>query len=160
MAEAIDDFAPGVALKWPNDILLSGNKLGGILIETEIACDRVDFSVVGIGINIASKPDETRYPATCLADHGATCSRDQLAQAIAAAFANRADQWLGEGFAAIRADWMKRAWNLGAPIAIETDSANLTGKFGGIDEGGALLVATDGGEQRVISGTLSYGQVA
>ena len=155
-ADAIASFAPKVALKWPNDILLGGDKVGGILIENEISCDRALWSVVGIGINIASKPNDTRYPATCLADHGAICSRDELAEAIATAFVERCDQWLGQGFAAIRADWMQRAWNLGAPIAIETDAANITGKFDGIDESGALLVAG----QRVLSGTLSYRESA
>jgi BirA family biotin operon repressor/biotin-[acetyl-CoA-carboxylase] ligase len=157
VADAVDRFAPGkVALKWPNDILLDGKKLGGILIENEIACDRVDWSVVGIGINIAYKPDDARYPAACLNDYGASCSRDDLVTQLLKDFAQRCDQWQAQGFASIRADWMNRAWNLGAPISINTDNTNLTGTFDGIDGSGALLLATERGHETIVSGTLSY----
>ncbi len=162
VADTVDSVLPvaRVALKWPNDILLEGAKLSGILIESELTGGRADVMVVGIGINIAATPQDTTYPATCLQAHGATAGRDDIADTLLHCFAQRWRQWEDDGFTVIRQDWLARAWSLGAPVTVAADSATLTGQFDGIDEAGALLLATDQGLRRVLSGSLSYSRAA
>jgi len=150
-ALALHDAAAGVAaasnlalmLKWPNDLLLGGAKLAGILIEGE---SEPAFAVaIGIGVNCAHHPEATAWPATDLAVAGALVTPEALLAALAAAMARRLAQWdAGAGFAAIRADWLKRAAGLGGDIRVRLPEREFSGRFEGVDEAGRLLV-TEGG---------------
>jgi len=140
-----------LTLKWPNDLLLGGAKLAGILIEGE---SEPKFSVaIGIGVNCAHHPDDTRYPATDLAAAGALVTPDALFAALSGAFMRRLEQWQrGSGFAGIRADWLKRAAGLGQPIRVRLPERELSGRFDGLDDGGHLLLQGEGGRITVTAG--------
>jgi BirA family biotin operon repressor/biotin-[acetyl-CoA-carboxylase] ligase len=153
--DAVVECAPALAaslqLKWPNDLLLGEAKLAGILIEGENA--REFLVVIGIGVNCASHPPDTAYPATNLGAAGALVTPEQVFAALGAAMQRRLDRWRrGEGFADIRADWLKRAAGLGLPIRVRLPERELCGRFEGLDEAGRLLLAGAGGLTVVAAG--------
>jgi BirA family biotin operon repressor/biotin-[acetyl-CoA-carboxylase] ligase len=140
VASLAPQLGPVLKLKWPNDLLLGGAKLAGILIEGE--ADPVFAVAIGIGVNCAHHPDGTSYPATDLAAAGALVAPDALHAALVAAMALRLKQWAqGQGFAAIRADWLKRAAGLGLDIRVRLPEREFSGRFEGLDETGRLLVS-------------------
>ena len=144
-------LAPRLKLKWPNDLLLDGDKLAGILIEGE---SMPAFAVaVGIGVNCASHPDGTLHPATDLAAAGATATPAQVFAALAPAMADRLAQWqAGQGFASIRSDWLDRASGLGEPIKVRLPDKELAGRFAGLDADGRLLLEGAAGVSAIAAG--------
>jgi BirA family biotin operon repressor/biotin-[acetyl-CoA-carboxylase] ligase len=129
----------GLRLKWPNDVLLDGAKLAGLLIEGESA---PLFAVaIGIGVNCASHPRDTAFPATDLAAAGRAVTPEALLAAVGAAMVKRLTQWqCGSGFAAIRADWLARAAGLGGEIRVRLPERELGGRFVTLDDTGRLLL--------------------
>jgi BirA family transcriptional regulator, biotin operon repressor / biotin---[acetyl-CoA-carboxylase] ligase len=153
--DALCDIAPRLGpqfkVKWPNDLLLGAAKLAGILIEGE---SEPGFAVVvGFGVNCASHPDDTTYPATDLLAAGVMVTPAALLAALAATMARRLAQWArGEGFAGIRVDWLKRAAGLGQPINVRLPERELCGRFVGLDEAGHLQLEQPGGLTTVTAG--------
>jgi len=159
VAQCAPTLGPNLTVKWPNDLLLGMAKLAGILIEGE---NEPAFVIaIGIGVNCASHPPDTPYPATNLGDAGALVTPAQLFAALGDAMAQRLDQWnAGQGFAAIRADWLKRAAGLGQPIRVRLPERELTGRFEGIDDAGRLLLAGEGGLIPITAGEVfGFGSV-
>jgi len=142
---------PGLKLKWPNDLLLAAKKIGGILIEGD---NEPAFSVViGFGVNCASHPDDTAFPATDLAAADALVTSDALFRALKRTMSRRLEQWQhGDGFADIRADWLKRAAGLGQPIRVRLAERELAGRFEGLDEAGRLQLAQPNGTVAITAG--------
>jgi BirA family biotin operon repressor/biotin-[acetyl-CoA-carboxylase] ligase len=132
-------LVPVLKFKWPNDILLAGAKLAGLLIEGESG---PRFAVaVGIGVNCASHPEQTSFPATDLAAAGAAVAPPLLFSALTGAMQQRLAQWqAGAGFGAIRADWLARAAGLGEDIRVRLPERELAGRFHGLDAAGRLLL--------------------
>jgi BirA family biotin operon repressor/biotin-[acetyl-CoA-carboxylase] ligase len=155
--DAVVDLAPQIrpllALKWPNDVLLSGAKLAGILIEGE-GQEEEGAVAIGIGVNCAAHPAGAAFPATDLAAGGARVAAAVLFAALSVKMLGRLAQWnRGNGFATIRADWLARAAGLGETIRVALADRELTGQFEGLDEaGGLILVAADGGKVTVAAG--------
>ncbi len=151
VSEIAPQLAPALAVKWPNDLLLGGKKLAGILVEGD---SEQSFAVaIGIGVNCASHPAETNHPATDLAANGARIAPEHLFAALAQATQRRLAQWQGgQGFAAIRADWLKRAANLGEDIRVRLPEREVSGRFEGLDEAGRLLLKGRGGITTVTAG--------
>ncbi|MGB7257304.1 MAG: biotin--[acetyl-CoA-carboxylase] ligase [Pseudolabrys sp.] len=143
IAECAQAVGPSLKVKWPNDLLIGGAKVAGILIE---GGNDPRFAVaIGIGVNCASHPSDTPYPAIDLAAAGAVVAPDVLLHALAAAMNRRLAQWQrGAGFAAIRVDWLKRVAGLGEEIRVRLPERELAGKFDGLDEAGRLLVQQAG----------------
>ena len=132
-----------VRLKWPNDVLLNGSKVAGLLIEGESA--PVFAAAIGIGVNCNNHPLETSYPATDLAAAEAPVAPSTLIEALSAAMIARLDQWdAGTNFAMIRAAWLERAAGLGGDIRVRLPERELTGKFRGLDDAGRLLLQQAG----------------
>jgi BirA family transcriptional regulator, biotin operon repressor / biotin---[acetyl-CoA-carboxylase] ligase len=156
VAEACLALAPGAAisLKWPNDVLLSGRKLAGLLLESQSRSDgALDWLVLGIGINLATYPVEVEYPATALAATGADTGAEAMLGALAASFLAWYGRWRdGAGFATIRTEWLARAQGLGQPIRVRLPAETRTGMFSGLDTDGALLLDTGTGRQRIAAG--------
>ena len=153
--DALCDCAPRLGplfkLKWPNDVLLGPDKLAGILIEGE--SEPAFAVVVGFGVNCASHPPGTAFPATDLLKAGAVVAPEALLAALATAMLRRLAQWgHGAGFAAIRADWLVRAAGLGEDIRVRLPERELTGRFRGLDEAGRLQVEQPGGLATVTAG--------
>jgi len=157
-AEAVEAVCAGsvrVELKWPNDLLLGGRKLGGLLIEGAARAVSPVLAV-GLGVNLVSFPDDAAYPATSLVDAGARADAETLAEAFRA----RLDSWLGiwakDGFGPVRTGWLARAAGLGRPLAVELpDGTRREGRFRDIDEQGALVLQTgEGKTSRVTAGAV------
>jgi BirA family transcriptional regulator, biotin operon repressor / biotin---[acetyl-CoA-carboxylase] ligase len=155
-ADACRAQAPeaAIALKWPNDVLLDGRKLAGILLESQSRSDgALDWLVLGIGINLATYPVDTDYPATALAATGADVNAETMLVALAASFLVWYERWRdGAGFATIRAEWLARAQGLGRPIQVRLPTETREGVFAGLDADGALLLDTGSGRQRIAAG--------
>jgi len=151
VGECAPQFAPKLSVKWPNDLLLGGKKCAGILIEGDNG--QSFTAAIGIGVNCVSHPLQTTHPATDLAANGTDVTPERLLEALGAAMERRLTQWRrGEGFAAIRADWLKRAAGLGADIRVRLPECELTGQFEGLDEAGCLLLKTAAGLTTVTAG--------
>jgi BirA family biotin operon repressor/biotin-[acetyl-CoA-carboxylase] ligase len=155
VAEAIDAVLPGafsVRLKWPNDVLLEGRKLAGILLEAESSgAAAVDFVIVGIGVNVAAAPRGTPRPATSLAEAGAAVTADDLSVRIAEHLIDGHDRWHRHGFAPVRAGWLARAYGLGSEGEVNLDNERFAARFLGLDETGGLIAELRGGARRVIT---------
>ncbi len=140
--------------KWPNDVLAQGRKLAGILLESETAASgRVDFVVVGIGVNLVFAPEDVEFPATSLAAEGvAGVTPAVLLEAFARHFEIWLRRWREEGFAVVRAAWLARASGLGAAIRVRLERTTLAGRFLDLDDDGALVLDGPEGRQRIAAG--------
>lgn len=137
-----------LALKWPNDVLLAGGKVAGILLETTGQGKTVDWLAIGIGVNLAAAPDiagETGFPPVCLADHGEQAEPEEFLTMLAGHFATQEGILERLGFDAVREDWLQRAAKLGEIITARTSKEEITGLFDTIDEGGNLVLITGAG---------------
>ncbi|TXC71543.1 biotin--[acetyl-CoA-carboxylase] ligase [Sphingomonas ginsenosidivorax] len=136
----------GVRLKWPNDLLVDGAKLSGILLE------RTDDAViVGIGVNLAHHPDLPDRPTTSLAAHAAPVAPAQFAETLAETFARWLSRWRGEGLAPVRQRWLDRAHPIGTALTARLpDGTAHDGLFDGLDADGALILRLADGGRRVI----------
>jgi BirA family biotin operon repressor/biotin-[acetyl-CoA-carboxylase] ligase len=160
--EAVQTLAPArapdsvLACKWPNDVLLAGAKLAGILLETVAAPGKEQLVVVGIGVNV-HPVDVPRalYPVTSLAEHEIRVNAPRLLEAVLHAFASRLAHWRRDGFAPVRAEWLRRAAGLGQPVTVELPSGAVAGRFVDLDADGALVLeGADGARRRVLAGDL------
>jgi BirA family transcriptional regulator, biotin operon repressor / biotin---[acetyl-CoA-carboxylase] ligase len=159
VVELASEIRPLMGLKWPNDLLLSGAKFAGILIEGEGA-EEAGAVAIGIGINCASHPADAGYPATDLSAAGARVTVAALFAALSVKMLGRLAQWnRGNGFATIRADWLARATGLGENIRVALADRELAGRFEGLDDAGCMVLITpDGAETVVAAGdVLSFG---
>lgn len=148
-----------VQLKWPNDVLVLGRKIAGILVELRPGRGRTPAAVIGIGINLALPPGADVPSAlgiTDVATHVAQpVAREPLAALILAELASLLDRYAVHGFPAVREAWQKRNAFADLPVRIEGDGSELSGRCLGVDQDGALLVETDQGVCRVLSGEVS-----
>jgi len=151
VAECTPQLGPALKVKWPNDLLLGEAKIAGILIEAESGPPLA--AVIGMGVNCVSHPPDTPYAATDLASAGGLVTPDTLVRALARAMQMRLAQWgRGEGFAAIRAAWLKRAAGLGREIRVRLPEHEFSGLFEGLDDIGRLLVRGADGVTAVTAG--------
>ncbi|MFV0625151.1 biotin--[acetyl-CoA-carboxylase] ligase [Sphingomonas sp. ac-8] len=128
--------ATALHLKWPNDLLLGGAKLSGMLLER--AGDTV---VIGIGVNLAHHPDLPDRATTSLAANGVTVAPDTFLETLAEGFARWLGRWRGEGLAPVRQRWLDRAHPVGTALTARLpDGGSVTGLFDGLDRDGALLL--------------------
>jgi BirA family transcriptional regulator, biotin operon repressor / biotin---[acetyl-CoA-carboxylase] ligase len=157
VGEAVAPLLPAsadLAFKWPNDVLVGGCKISGILLESQAAGEgRLDFVVIGIGVNLVSFPDGAEYPATSLAAAGAAAV---TAEAMLVAVTGRLqfwyERWCAAGFAPLRQAWLARARGLGEPIRVRLAGGDSHGRFAGLDVDGALLLADGTAERRIAAG--------
>lgn len=153
VADMAARFAPqaDIAVKWPNDVLADGKKLAGILLEGGPDKANRTWLAVGIGVNLASHPEGTEFPAMSLAGLGvAPPSPEEALTVLAARFAHWYDLWMQSGFEWLRTAWLTRAKGVGSPIRARLPQETRMGVFEGIDADGALLL-NEGGWVRAIS---------
>ncbi|WP_150287282.1 biotin--[acetyl-CoA-carboxylase] ligase [Rhabdaerophilum calidifontis] len=157
LAEAILALAPGLrlvlALKWPNDCLIAGEKLAGILLEGASRPGGGQAVAIGIGVNVAAVPEGLDQPATALHRHAPHADAAALFAPLSARLAaNLALFARGGGFPAIRAGWLAHALPEGAPIRVRLPSGERNGVFAGLGADGQLLIRTAGGLESIIAG--------
>jgi BirA family biotin operon repressor/biotin-[acetyl-CoA-carboxylase] ligase len=139
-----------IKIKWPNDLLLGGAKLGGILVEGESAHEGA--VAIGIGVNCVSHPTGTALAATDLRAAGFSITPGRLVGALSARMFVRLEQWnRGEGFSLIRADWIARAAAIGETVSVRLADRELSGRFETLDEAGGLVLRTASGRREVIT---------
>ncbi len=148
LARALDDWvAPArLGLKWPNDILLDGVKVAGILLEGGGGA-----TIVGFGVNLAGHPGATERPATSFPAAGlAAPPTAGVAQTLSVRFAQGRAGWRDDGFDGVRAAWLDRAVGLGAPLEARLGHETIAGAFAGLAPDGALRVTLAGGDERLV----------
>ena len=139
------------ALKWPNDVLLNGGKLAGILLEST-ADGRGGFHLaIGIGVNLIGAPDVSVVepgatpPVSLLAETGIRITPEAFLDTLAAAYAHWETQFSTQGFAPLRREWLSHAAKLGEPIRARTGTQTREGTFDTIDTAGNLILRTPQG---------------
>jgi len=151
----------GTMLKWPNDVQLSGGKVAGILLEMAAESDRVEWVVVGIGINVR-RTDETPMHAiaACLGDHVAGLRIAPAVAAVLEGVAGAYAQWVAEGFAPMRSEYERRSSLMGEDVVVRdmTGAARASGSVIGVDDEGRLLVVGLDGVEAVSAGEVTLRQ--
>lgn len=136
--------------KWPNDVLVRGRKCAGILLESSLSGDqKLDWLVIGVGVNLASHPQGTEFPATDLVAEGAgNLTPEAMLQTFAERFLHWHEVWQKDGFPPVREAWLARAHGLGAPLRVRIGDESFAATFLDLAEDGALLAELDDGRVR------------
>lgn len=145
-------------LKWPNDLLLEGEKLGGILLEC-VNAGAAPVAIMGIGVNIAEAPKDTPYPARALSSIGSCApSRQAFFLSLSDAMEEALGLWRrGEGFYRIREEWLASAAGLGQDIRVVLSNETVEGRFETIDASGRLVIETNAGRRVIEAGDVLIG---
>jgi len=145
--------ASGAGLKWPNDLVVEGAKLSGLLLEAAQLPDGRLACVIGFGVNIRAYPEGLPYPATSLAEMGVETTAEALLGALAENMAFWLDRWQGGAeFDRIRAAWLDLAAGRDRNIRIVSAGRELDGIFRGIDATGHLILETKVGRETIAAG--------
>lgn len=151
----------GLALKWPNDVLLNGGKLAGILLETLQSGGRTAAASIGIGVNLAKVPDtslleERALRPVPLSELGAPPTPEDFLGLLANAFARYETQLTTYGFAPIRTAWLERAAHVGKTIIARTGTEETTGVFESLDAMGQIVLATPQGRKTIAAADIFF----
>lgn len=145
-------------VKWPNDVLIGGKKVAGLLNEMSAETERIHYVVLGIGVNLNMTPDQfppdLRYPATSvLLERGETVSRTRFAQVLCHHLDRFYCRYLDEGFAPVLRAWEDLFDLVGREVEVDFQERRAQGRVEGLDDDGALLLRrTDGLLERVLAG--------
>ncbi len=155
--DAVAAFLPKARrgqVKWPNDVLVEGRKIAGILLESSASQKGgIDWLVIGVGLNVAHHPEATEFPATSLA---AQADRIPPVETVLSAYYHALADWNGlwarDGFGPVREAWLRRAAGLGEAIEVRLPQETLSGTFAGLDPSGALILKTASESRRIMAG--------
>ena len=148
-----------IEVKWPNDVLINGKKIAGILLEVLNFDAKAPAVVMGIGINISKKPKEFEYPVTCIQDYkNEITSSDEVLTSLLPSIVHWVRIWENDGFDMIRTEWMKRAYKLDGTVEVEgKNGSSAKFKFKGIDAEGAMLLDDENGTRNLYrAGTVRF----
>jgi BirA family biotin operon repressor/biotin-[acetyl-CoA-carboxylase] ligase len=161
VARALSDLAPGrVAIKWPNDCLLDGRKVAGILTEMDAEVDRVRAVVLGIGVNLNATarafPTELRTTATSvLLATGTRVDRPRFTAGLCATLEAVYDRVVRDGFAVVAPEWESYSCLTGRRVTVDCSGRRSEGTVRGIDPTGRLVLDGTTGEERIMAGDVS-----
>jgi BirA family transcriptional regulator, biotin operon repressor / biotin---[acetyl-CoA-carboxylase] ligase len=146
----------GLSYKWPNDVLVRGRKIAGILLESELGQGEIpEFVVAGVGINLVTSPKNTENRATSIAEQGLRpVAPANALEEFARHFRAWVERWREDGFAPVRTAWLANAIFLGEPIEVQLDGPTLRGRFLDIDQHGALVLEAAGEIRRISAGEI------
>lgn len=156
-ALAVGDLAASVLdpalvkLKWPNDVLVAGRKVCGILLESGSHPNGGLWLAVGIGVNLAHHPEDSERPATDFSVHGAALSPEAAVEILADRFEHWLQVWDRDGFAFVREAWLARAWGLGETCTARLSDETVEGVFADLGADGSLRLDLKDGTRRFIS---------
>lgn len=144
-----------ISLKWPNDVLVNGSKISGLLLESGFKKEgRLDFIIVGIGLNVKHAPDY----ACCLGDFvDVSEDLEEIVRELLTEISSYYQSYLKNGFSVIRESWLKKAHGIGKEITVNMPSKQLFGIFHGIDQNGVLILKTDQEESPIHMGDVFFG---
>lgn len=160
-AEAVATYGIDARLKWPNDVLVDGRKVAGLLAEMDCDGDRLAAVLLGIGVNVNlgldELPEELRDKAGSVAAAlDRTLARHELADHLLSAFERRYDQFLRDGFAALRDDWNRMSCLGGRQVEIVDGDRRISGEVVGLAADGTLELRSTGGEtHHVVAGEVT-----
>ena len=141
--------ASGLMLKWPNDLLLGGAKLAGVLIDSALTpAGLIDWVVIGVGVNLTYAPTLPDRSTACLADAGIKLAPEALAVTLTA----QLDRWIEAGPQAVRAAWLAQAHSIGTVLRVHQGDRMIEGEFVGLADDGSLLLSRAAGETAIVSG--------
>ena len=150
-----------LVIKWPNDLLLNGKKICGILLETR-NFGTVSALVIGIGVNLLSSPNldqiknGTIKPGSILGETGIKLDPIDFSELIAHHYALRENQLRTMGFSKIREIWMDRAAKLGKKITARTPNFEYHGIFDSVDEKGQLIIINNGEKKKIAAAEIFF----
>ena len=150
----------GVGIKWPNDLIAAGRKLGGVLIDIQGEPPGATRAVIGLGLNVrmpaaaASEIDQPWMDLATFTD-GKAPERNALAAALVESLVPALDQFSARGFADFGDDWQRLDLVAGRAVALHSHEQTVTGVAAGVDGEGALLLRTPQGVKRFVSGDVS-----
>ena len=159
---ALTGLSTGFALKWPNDVLLNGGKVAGILLESLAAGAGVAQLVIGFGVNLIAAPDPAQVepgavvPVSLLAETGLRVTPEAFLAALAPAYAAQEARFVTMGFAPLRAEWLTHAAKLGEVITARTGTQTRQGVFETIDPAGNLILRTSLGPVAIPAAEVFY----
>jgi len=169
MALALHDAVAGLtgrsealALKWPNDVLLNGGKLAGILLESLNSGGRIAGLAIGVGVNLADAPTLDQVepgavrPVSLAAETGLSVASEAFLDRLAAAYAARDDSFRRFGFAPTRQAWLARAARLGEVVTARLPREEITGTFETLDTDGYLVMRTPQGLRHIAAADVVY----
>jgi BirA family biotin operon repressor/biotin-[acetyl-CoA-carboxylase] ligase len=141
-----------IKIKWPNDVMVNGHKISGILIENI----KDNYWALGIGVNIVASPNinNTYYKATSLKEQGVTLDRMDFLRYYMKNFSNYYKNYLEFGFENIKKEWLEFAFKLHETITIQNEKTLKTGIFTNLDDEGYLILKTNNKEEKIIAGDL------
>lgn len=144
--DTLSEYIDNCKIKWPNDILINGKKISGVLIES-IKSDNDIFYIIGIGINNTSFPKEMLYPATSLKYEGVSTSNEDILKQLMRKFSNfgNSDSFVVDKLQIINR-WKEKASGIGNKIEIRQLNESINGIFKDIDNDGNLLLQKNNNE--------------
>ncbi len=157
IAQTLRDSNVEAGIKWPNDLHVGGRKIAGILTELTAEPDRVQHVILGVGVNLNASAADFPPELSEIATSVMLARGEKVPRALfTAALWSRLEEWLDrhaeQGFGPVREEWKRLSSTLGQQVLVKTERAELRGVAEDIDEGGALLVRTEGGLERVLAG--------
>ena len=157
LAETLREAGADAGIKWPNDVVIGGKKIAGILTELSADVERVQFVVVGLGVNLNASsddfPPEVAEVATSLkVARGSAVPRALFTAALLTRLEQWLDTWAEQGFGPVRQAWKKLSTILGQDVLVRSEQKELRGVAEDIDETGALILRVDGKVERVLAG--------
>lgn len=159
---AVTGRAEGLALKWPNDVLLNGGKLAGILLEAVGQGAALDHLAIGIGVNLVAAPGAREVeegalrPVSLLSETGISVQPEEFLDALAPAYARYETQFTTYGFEPIRAAWLARAAKRGEIITARLAQTEHSGRFTDLDADGQLVLDTAQGRIAIPAGDVFF----
>ncbi|RKF23276.1 biotin--[acetyl-CoA-carboxylase] ligase [Altericroceibacterium spongiae] len=146
-------------LKWPNDVLLDGAKLAGILLESKGSGPGSGL-VIGVGVNLAAAPAIADRDVRSVAGRGVAPDRDLFASRLAESFSKELRLWRQQGLSPVLERWLAVAHPVGTPLSVHaTDSSRISGRFAGLGDDGALLLEDNQGKtHRLHAGDVMLGR--
>jgi BirA family transcriptional regulator, biotin operon repressor / biotin---[acetyl-CoA-carboxylase] ligase len=150
-------------LKWPNDVTIKGNKVAGILIDASVESNKIDYLIIGIGINFKINPGvitksikQKKYGITTLVHKDQSVSPVELIQQFLLELEKTYNKVLAGTTGTIQKEWIKKSSTIGKNVTVTTTTGTLKGKVTGIDKTGALLLSSKGKVQRILAGDITY----
>lgn len=159
ISNILPDCAEPIQIKWPNDLLIGLKKTSGILIEAQFLPDGRRAVVIGIGINISHKPNNTAYPVSMLNDYDTHLTTESVFNQLMRTMSETLNQWqASDNLPSIMHDWRKAAYGIGTMITVNLSNRSIQGLFIGIDDDGFLMLDEgDGVIRSITAGDVFFG---